>query len=151
MAVSEEERDDFIHLDEEKEGNREGTSNYFFKKIGEAVPLKPLDSNFDLKSPPAQPLAVSERFGLIFVAHSDGFCVARTKDVIESATEIGEKGNGSSIQELSLVDVSIGRVYILALSTDSTMIAASVGGEIYFFSVNSLLLKVYFYFYKLAS
>lgn len=68
-----------------------------------------------------------------------GFCVARTKDVVE---ELKRGGNGSCIQELSVVDVSIGKVSILALSADSSMLAASVGFKLYFFSVASLLNKV---------
>ncbi|RVX12998.1 Nuclear pore complex protein NUP214 [Vitis vinifera] len=87
------------------------------------------------------PLAVSERSQLIFVAHSDGFCVARTEAVIELAKEIKEKGSGSSIQELSVVDVPIANVRILALSTDSSTLAASVGGDIHFFSVDSFSIR----------
>lgn len=68
--------------------------------------------------------------------------MARTEAVIELAKEIKEKGSGSSIQELSVVDVPIANVRILALSTDSSTLAASVGGDIHFFSVDSLLNKV---------
>ena len=61
-----------IEIENEVEGEPVGTADYFFVKIGEAVPLKSHDSNFDLQSLPSQPLAVSERFRLIFVAHSSG-------------------------------------------------------------------------------
>ena len=61
-----------IELDEELKGEQVGTTDYFFAKIGEAVPLKADDANYDLESLPSQPLAVSERFRLIFVAHSSG-------------------------------------------------------------------------------
>ncbi|GAB4845826.1 hypothetical protein Ancab_024829 [Ancistrocladus abbreviatus] len=131
-----------IGFEEEiEEGDRIETTDYFFDKIGEAVPLKPSDFLFDLQNLPAQPLAVSERFRLLFVAHASGFCVARTKDVINAAQEIKERGSASSIQELSIVDVPIGKVDILALSTDSSTLAATVGREIQFFPVNSLLAK----------
>ncbi|RVW48806.1 Nuclear pore complex protein NUP214 [Vitis vinifera] len=124
------------------EGGRLDCDDYVFVKIGESVTIKPQYYNFNLDSPlPSQPLAVSERSQLIFVAHSDGFCVARTEAVIELAKEIKEKGSGSSIQELSVVDVPIANVRILALSTDSSTLAASVGGDIHFFSVDSLLNK----------
>lgn len=86
-------------------------------------------------------------FFFVFLTSSSilfvGFCVARTEAVIESAKEIKNKGSGSSIQDLSVVDVPIANVRILALSTDSSMLAASVGGDIHFFSVHSLLKKVW--------
>ncbi|GMH12801.1 hypothetical protein Nepgr_014642 [Nepenthes gracilis] len=132
----------------EIEGERMESSDYYFDKIGDAVPLKPFDSQFDLQSLPAQPLAVSERFRVIIVAHSSGFCVARTKDVIDSAKEIKKRGSGSTVQELSVMEVHLGRVDILALSTDSSILAATVGGEIHFFSVASVIDKVQKPFYS---
>ncbi|KAF5947726.1 hypothetical protein HYC85_013683 [Camellia sinensis] len=100
-----------VELDEEVEGDHRGSDDYCFIGIGEPVPVSGYDPEFDPESPPSQPLAVSERFGgLIFVAHSTGFCVTRTKDVIESAKEIEEKGIGLSIQELGVVDVPIGKL-----------------------------------------
>ncbi|KAJ7954552.1 Nuclear pore complex protein [Quillaja saponaria] len=130
-----------IELETEVEGEHEGTTDFFFEKIGEGVPLKPHDSNFGPEPPPSQPLAVSERFRAIFIAYSSGFFVARTKDVIDSAKEIKEKGSGISIQQLSLVDVSIGNIHILAISTENSTLAASVAGDMHFFSVTSLLNK----------
>lgn len=61
-----------IQLEEEKEGDCIDTTDYFFDKIGEAVPLKAENFKFDLQNPPSQPLAVSQRLELLFVAHSDG-------------------------------------------------------------------------------
>lgn len=131
-----------IELEEEIEGERLETSDFFFDKVGEAVPVKPSDHIFDPETLPSHPLAVSERHGLVFVAHSNGFCVARTKDVVESAKEIKRRGTGSSIQELSVVDVHIGRVHILSLSAGSSTLSACVNpGEIHFFLVKSLLGK----------
>jgi len=78
----------------------------------------------------------------VFLRFLLGFCVARTRKVIESAKEIKEKGQGSSIKDVSIVDVPLGRVSILALSADSSTLAASIGGDIHFFSVSSLLNKV---------
>ncbi|KAL1332925.1 hypothetical protein HN51_061691 [Arachis hypogaea] len=131
-----------VDLEDELEGELVGTKDYFFSKIGESVPLKPdEDSNYDPESLPSQPLAVSERFRLVFVAHSSGFFVVRTKDVIDSANEFKEKGSGSLVQQLSLVDVSIGRVHCLALSTDNSTLAASVSGDIRFYSVPNFLNK----------
>nr|XP_016501123.1 PREDICTED: nuclear pore complex protein NUP214-like isoform X2 [Nicotiana tabacum] len=134
----------FIELEEEIEGDQIGSKNYRFSKIGTPVPLKPDESSsFDLEnqSPPLQPLVVSERFRLLFIAHSDGFCVARTKEVMTSAEEIKEKGSGPSIQELSIVDVNIGKVSVLALSGDDSLLAACVGNKIHFFPVSALLYK----------
>ncbi|KAK7405276.1 hypothetical protein VNO78_06480 [Psophocarpus tetragonolobus] len=126
---------------EELEGELIGTTDYFFVKIGEAVPLKTSDSNFDAETLPSQPLALSELFRLTFVAHSSGFFVAKTKDLIDSANEFKEKGGGTPVEQLSLVDVPIGRVRALTLSTDNSTLAASVSGDIHFYSVESFLHK----------
>ena len=69
--------------------------------------------------------------------------MARTKDVIDLAKDIKETGTCSSIEDLSVVDVPIGKVHILALSTiDDSTLAVSVAADIHFFNVNSLLNKV---------
>jgi len=57
---------------EEVEGEIIGTTDYFFDKIGEAIPLKSSDFNFDVETLPLQALTISERFRLTFVAHSSG-------------------------------------------------------------------------------
>lgn len=81
--------------------------------------------------------------GVLIWGFDLGFYVAKTKDIIELAKEIKKRGKGSgSIQELSIVDVPIGRVSILALSTDSSTLAACVGGNVHLFSVASLINKV---------
>ncbi|XP_012474185.1 nuclear pore complex protein NUP214 isoform X1 [Gossypium raimondii] len=133
-----------LEICEENEGEHVETQDFFFEKIGEPVPVKSQpDSQFDLQSPPSQPLVLSQRFQLLFLAHSSGgFLVARTKDVIDLAKDIREKASSSSIEDLSLVEVPIGKVHILALSTiDDTILAVSVAADIHFFSVSSLLNK----------
>ncbi|KAH0700926.1 hypothetical protein KY284_015141 [Solanum tuberosum] len=133
-----------IQLEEEIEGDQIGSKNYRFSRIGTPVPTKSgEDSSFDIENecPPLQPLVVSERFRLLFVAHSNGFCVARTKEVMTSAEEIKEKGTGPSIQQLSVVDVAVGKVSILALSGDESLLAACVGNKIHFYPVSALLYK----------
>ncbi|KAH9620316.1 hypothetical protein KSS87_021713 [Heliosperma pusillum] len=123
------------------EGERVGTDDFFFCKIGDAIPLTSDDAVFDTDTIPSKPLVLSSRFGLVFAAHSTGFCVAKTKDVIDAAKEIKVKGSGSTVKELSVVDVDIGRVSILCLSDDSSCVSAVVGNEIHFFAVDSLLNK----------
>ncbi|KAK4441074.1 Nuclear pore complex protein [Sesamum alatum] len=131
-----------IELDEEIDGDEVGSRNYRFCKVGEPVPIKSDNSSeFDPQCLPSQPLAVSERFRLLFVAHPQGFCVARTKDVMASAEEIKEKQTGPSVQELSLVNVSIGKVSILALSADDSLLAVTTGNHVHFFAVSALLHK----------
>lgn len=64
---------DIIELDEEIDGDEVGSRNYRFSRIGEPVPVKSDgDFNFEPHSHPSQPLAVSERFRLLFVAHPQG-------------------------------------------------------------------------------
>ncbi|KAI3461921.1 hypothetical protein Pfo_018584 [Paulownia fortunei] len=131
-----------IELDEEIDGDEIGSRNYRFSKIGESVPINSDNtSEFEPQCLPSQPLAVSERFRLLFVAHPQGFCVARTKDVMASAEEIKEKQTGPSIQELSLVDVPIGKVSILALSVDESLLASTMASHAHFFAVSALLHK----------
>lgn len=62
-----------VALEDSYEGEHVETNDYYFEKIGEPVPVKLNDSIFDPGSPPSQPLAVSESFGLIFVAHLSGW------------------------------------------------------------------------------
>ncbi|KAL8484343.1 hypothetical protein ACS0TY_026863 [Phlomoides rotata] len=131
-----------IELDEEIDGDEVGSRNYRFSRIGEPVPVTSDGAfQFEPHSHPCQPLAVSERFRLLFVAHPQGFYVARTKDVMASAEAIKEKKIGLCIQELCLVDVPIGKVSILALSADDSLLAASVGSCVHFFALSALLHK----------
>ncbi|KAF3448907.1 hypothetical protein FNV43_RR09624 [Rhamnella rubrinervis] len=119
-----------VEVGEEIEGDRSDTTDYFFERIGDAVPIKPQPFNFDPQKPPSRPLAVSELHGLVFIAHSSG---ARTKDVIALALECKETGSVSSIQESSVVDVPLaGNVHILAVSFDNSTLAASVAHDIHF-------------------
>ena len=78
-----------IELQDKIESECVNNTDFYFDQIGEPLPIKPSDSDsdpiFDLQALPSQPLAVSKLHHLIFVAHSDGFYVARTKDAIDSA------------------------------------------------------------------
>lgn len=133
-----------IQLDQVVEGDTIGSRNYRFLKVGESVPIKPPgtdDSLYDSHSPPSKPLAVSERFRLLFVAHSNGFYVARTKEVMGLAEDIKDNGSSQSIDELSILNLSIGRVSILALSSGDSLLAASVTNQLHFFSIGALLHK----------
>lgn len=156
-----------------KPGDTIGTDDFIFRKIGEPLPLKSSGSDFDLRSAPVQALAVSDRFRLLFLAHSEGllhsflsllglaicdcelisfflflffffsgFYVLRTKDAIEAAKRAKDVGKLGSVEEVSLLDVSIGRVSILLLSADSSFLAVCVAGTVHLFSIASLLNKV---------
>ncbi|KAG2241289.1 hypothetical protein Bca52824_096727 [Brassica carinata] len=128
-------------ITEEVEGDRVGTTDYYFDRIGEPIRIKEDDAQYDLDTPPSQPLAISERHGLVFIAHSSGFLVGRTKDVISASKNSNGKGSRACIQEIALVDVPVEDVRILSLSADDSILAASVASEIHFFSVDSLLNK----------
>ncbi|CAO2835867.1 unnamed protein product [Amaranthus hypochondriacus] len=127
-----------LHVEEELQGESFDTSDYFFCSVGEKISVVSDDSSYDINDLPSKPLVIAERFGLVFVAHSSGFCVSKIKDVVDAAKEIKDKGSGCSIQELSVVNVNIGRVSILALSVDSSLISSVGGGVIQCFSVDSL-------------
>ncbi|KAK3204827.1 hypothetical protein Dsin_018873 [Dipteronia sinensis] len=134
-----------IEIQQDIEGYRLDTTDFFFDRIGDSIPIKSDDetSKFDLRNPPSLPLAVSERSRLLFVAHSSGFCVAKTKDVIDAAKEIKDNGKAFCIQELSVVDVPFDKVHMLVLSTDESTLAVShsLSGHVHFFSLHSLLHK----------
>ncbi|KAF6163882.1 hypothetical protein GIB67_024737 [Kingdonia uniflora] len=140
IEIPKEDSDITIELDDEEDFTlNEEERELYFKTIGEPIPLNPKNSDFDPQNPPTQPLAISERFHAIFVAHTEGFYVAGTKEVIELAKEV--KKSGSCIEEICVVDVPIGRVRILALSADSSYLAVCVGHRVHLFSVESLLNK----------
>ncbi|KAH7576326.1 hypothetical protein JRO89_XS01G0036700 [Xanthoceras sorbifolium] len=148
-----------IEIEEYIEGDLVDTTDFFFDRIGDSIPIKSdaQSSEFDLQNPPSLPLAVSERSRLLFVAHSSGhyflllfqspkftpLLIYVTKDVIDAAKEIKENGKGFCIQELSVVDVPFEKVHILALSTDESTLAVSLlfSGDVHFFSVHLLLDK----------
>lgn len=133
-----------LSLDEEIEGDCQATGDFVFSRIGDPVRLNSSHSKscFDLSNPPLQPLAISERDGLLFLAHSEGFLVAKTKDVIGLAKDVKKNGKESCIGKSCVVNVQIGRVFILSLSGDSSMLAATVGRDIHLFFVQSLIDKV---------
>ncbi|ESQ29912.1 hypothetical protein EUTSA_v10011181mg [Eutrema salsugineum] len=130
-----------VEIKEEVEGDRVGTTDYYFDRIGEPICIKEEDALYDLENPPSQPLAISERHGVVFVAHSSGFLVAKTKDVISALKNSNGKGTRVYLQNLSLVDVPVGNVRILSLSADDSILAVSVAADFHFFSVDSLLNK----------
>lgn len=59
-----------IEVEEEIDGEHSETTDYFFERIGEPVPIKPKPFNFDPQNPPSLPLAVSELHGIVFLVHS---------------------------------------------------------------------------------
>lgn len=59
-----------IHIEDVIEGDRVDTTDYFFERIGESVPVKTPPFHFDLQNLPSQPLAVSDSH--IFVALPSG-------------------------------------------------------------------------------
>lgn len=72
--------------------------------------------------------------------------MARTKDLIDAAKDMKEKGKGCCVQELSVVDVPLEKVHILALSNDDSTLAVTLSHSpmVHFFSVNMLLDKVHY-------
>ncbi|KAJ0978085.1 hypothetical protein J5N97_013559 [Dioscorea zingiberensis] len=129
-----------IELDEEIQRHCDGT-DVLFARLGDPVPLTPPPSAFDLSDPPRDPIAISFPDRLLFVANSQGFMVAETPEVIRMSKEIKEKGKGPSVLDSCLLDVKIGKVSILALSVDSLWLAAVVGSDVRFYSVDCLRKK----------
>ncbi|XP_037475722.1 nuclear pore complex protein NUP214-like [Triticum dicoccoides] len=134
-----------LDLSDEVEGEMDGTTDFVFRLVGDPIPVLPLASAplslFDLQSPPARPLAVSDRHAAVFLAHPNGFIAARTKALIEASKEAREKGKASTrcAQDCCVTDVPLPGVTLLALSRDQSVLAACTGTEIQFFSATSLL------------
>ncbi|VAH42039.1 unnamed protein product [Triticum turgidum subsp. durum] len=134
-----------LDLSDEVEGEMDGTTDFVFRLVGDPIPVLPPASAplplFDLQSPPARPLAVSDRHAAVFLAHPNGFIAARTKALIEASKEAREKGKASTrcAQDCCVTDVPLPGVTLLALSRDQSVLAACTGIEIQFFSATSLL------------
>ncbi|XP_066391516.1 nuclear pore complex protein NUP214-like [Miscanthus floridulus] len=134
-----------LELSDEVEGEEDGTDDFVFRLAGDPIPLLPTDSNplplFDLLSPPARPLAVSDRHATVFLAHPSGFLAVRTKELIEASKEAREKGKASTrcAQDCCVADVPLSGVSLIALSHDESVLAACTDTEIQFFSLASLL------------
>uniref|UniRef100_A0A804QK28 Nuclear pore complex protein NUP214 n=1 Tax=Zea mays TaxID=4577 RepID=A0A804QK28_MAIZE len=134
-----------LELSDEVEGEEDGTTDFVFRLAGDPIPLLPTDSNplplFDLLSPPARPLAVSDRHATVFLAHPSGFIAVRTKELIEASKEAREKGKSSTrcAQDCCVADVPLPGVSLIALSHDESVLAACTHTEIQFFSLASLL------------
>ncbi|KAL9275927.1 Nuclear pore complex protein NUP214-like protein [Drosera capensis] len=137
-------------IEDESQCDRIDTVDYYFHRIGAAVPVVSPSTPFDLANPPVQPLAVSEWRGIVFVAHGEGFCVARTRDLVELAKEMKDKGGGGMgcVVERCVVDVRVGRVWVLEVSRGEEIVAVAVQGDVHFFEVEALLNKVEKPFYS---
>ena len=65
-----------LDLSDEVEGEQDATTDFFFHLAGDPIPILPTASSplplFDLQSPPARPLAVSDRHAAVFLAHPKG-------------------------------------------------------------------------------
>lgn len=70
-----------------------------------------------------------------------GFFVVRTEEAMTAAEKIKE-GSGPSIQEICTVDIPLGKVSVLTLSSGDSLLAASVENKLHFFSMSALLHKV---------
>lgn len=127
------------NLDEVVEGDHIISRNYRFAPVGANVPIR-VDFRYDSEAPPSQPLAVSQQFHLLFVAHSDGFYVVRTEEAMKAAEKIKE-GIGPTIEEICMLNIPLGKVSILTLSSGDSTLAASVENELHFFSIGALLHK----------
>ncbi|KAJ1292475.1 hypothetical protein BS78_02G394300 [Paspalum vaginatum] len=134
-----------LDLSDEAEGEQDGTTDFVFRLAGDPIPLLPTASSplplFDLQSPPARPLAVSDRHAAVFLAHPKGFMAVRTKELIQASKEAREKGKASTrcAQDCCVVDVPLPGAFLLAISRDHSMLAACTDSEIHFFSLPSLL------------
>ncbi|KAM0909288.1 hypothetical protein ACQ4PT_014907 [Festuca glaucescens] len=134
-----------LDLSDEVEGEQDCTTDFVFRLVGDPIPVLPRASSplplFDLQSPPARPLSVSNRHAAVFLAHPNGFIAAPTKALIEASKEAREKGKASTrcAQDCCVADVPLPGVSLLALSRDESVLAACTASEIKFFSVTSLL------------
>ncbi|BFI29606.1 nuclear pore complex protein Nup214 [Marchantia polymorpha subsp. ruderalis] len=113
-----------------------------FKRIGVDVPMLPDAEGFSSEQLPVRALAVSNRFGYCLFAHSRGFSVAKTADLILVAEKLKDKSNaGQTAQEKSVVNVTVANIRFLSLSNDELTVAVCSGGSVMFYDLPSLVLK----------
>lgn len=128
-----------------REGERDATDDVIFQRIGVPIPVSGSSEQlkFDVLSTPLQALAISNQFGLTFVAHPQGFCVVKTAELLRLAEDLkNNQQKASTIKELSIADVPLAGVCILALSGDGLNLAVSVEGWVHLFHVPDLVHKV---------
>ncbi|XP_039159909.1 nuclear pore complex protein NUP214 isoform X2 [Eucalyptus grandis] len=138
-----------FEVKDEVEGEHVEASDFFYDCIGEPVPVRPTGGGgggpelYDPGCLPSQPLAVSERFRLVFVAHPSVELILCREDRGCGGGREGDEGEGEPIFRAGTQrrGRTSGAVGLLWLSPDSSTLAASVGGTVNFFSVDSLLNK----------
>ncbi|KAH9317872.1 hypothetical protein KI387_019641, partial [Taxus chinensis] len=127
------------------EGERQASDDFIFKRIGVSIPITSSKDKFDAESAPLQALAISNQFGLTFVDHTTGFYVAKTAELLRVVEDLKDNPQKAlTVQNASMVDIALGGVSILTLSSDGLTLAACVGGTVHFFSVPDLVHKVNF-------
>ncbi|XP_057823176.2 nuclear pore complex protein NUP214 isoform X1 [Cryptomeria japonica] len=126
-----------------QEGESKPTDDIIFKRIGVSIPITSTKDAFDANCAPLKALAVSNQFGLAFVAHTRGFCVTKTAELLQVAEDLKDNPHKAlTVQDASIVDVALGGVSLLTLSSDGLILAACVGGTVHFFSVPDLVHKI---------
>ncbi|KAG6550749.1 hypothetical protein Mapa_007653 [Marchantia paleacea] len=125
-----------------KEVEQKMVDDVMFKRIGVDVPMLSDAEGFSSEQLPVRALAVSNRFGYCLFAHSRGFSVAKTADLIHIAEKLKDKSNaGQTGQEKSVANVTGANVRFLSLSNDELTVAVCSGGSVMFYDLPTLVLK----------
>ncbi|XP_062202050.1 nuclear pore complex protein NUP214-like [Phragmites australis] len=133
-----------LDLSDELKAKQDSTIDFVFCLAGDTIPILPTSFSplplFDLRSPPACSLTVSNRHTTVFLAHSKWLMAVRKKEMIEATKEVREKGNVGTrcAHDYCITDVPLLGVSLLVLSRDKSMLAACIDSEIQFFSSASL-------------
>lgn len=120
------------------EGGFRGDHGIIFKKIG--PDLHVVEGGFS--TIPVQALAVSNKYGLTFFVHSEGFCVARTCDLIEASQGLVDSPKDEcNARQRSIASIFLPSIQSLALSKDELIIAVCLENKIHFYNIPALVQK----------
>eukprot|EP00250_Pteridium_aquilinum_P008227 c17783_g2_i1 orf=1-486(-) len=120
------------------EGEERVDHGIIFKKVGPE--LRVVEGGFTTTIP-SQALAISNKFGLTFFLHSQGFCVARTHDLVQASQSLVDSENEYNAKDCALANIHLPSAQALALSQDELIIAACMENKILFYNVPSLVHK----------
>ncbi|KAH7283469.1 hypothetical protein KP509_34G008900 [Ceratopteris richardii] len=120
------------------EGDERGDHDIIFKRVGPE--LRVVEGGFT-STIPSQALSISNKFGLIFFVHPEGFCIAKTRDLVEACQNLNDSNKVYNAKDFSLACVDLPHIQSLALSEDELVIAACAEDRIQYFSVPALVMQ----------
>ncbi|CAM6102595.1 unnamed protein product [Calypogeia fissa] len=125
-----------------REVDQKKVNNVMFMRIGVDVPMLSDSDGFESDHLPARALAISNRYGYALFAHSRGFTVAKTADLVEIAQKLDANADGlKTAEEAGTVTVDVTNIRSLSLSSDELTVCVCAGGDVMFYELATLVHK----------